>query len=326
MNSSVIRYGILSTASVVPRFVNAMRQTGTGEVLSIASRSIDKAKAAAEEVGIPNSYDDIGAILSDPHIDAVYIPLINRLHYPYMKQALLAGKHVLCEKPFVLHAEEAEELAALAEERKLFLTETVKTPFLPVFQRIKEIIDSGRYGRIRYMDFRQSYTGGSYIGGWNVRKEDGGGVLFGNQAYFFTMAEFLAGDIVSCSGTLSFSDGDADDQAAVTALTETDAVAVLHVSRRVLFDNGLIIYLDGGRIVIPDYWKADKAYIYAEDKQEETLSYPCRYEFVYELSHYNDCIQKGLSFSPVTPVSAAARHVAFTEAILRANDKQPAAE
>lgn len=319
MNSSLIRYGILSTASVVPRFVNAMRMTGTGEVLSIASRSIEKVQAAAEELGIPHYCDDIDKILNDPEIDAVYIPLINSLHYPYMKRALHAGKHVLCEKPFVLHTEEAYELASLAEEKKLFLTETVKTPFLPVFIRIKEIIDSGRYGKIRFMDFRQSYTGGSYVAGWNVRKENGGGVLFGNQAYFFTMAEFLAGNIVSCTGTLTCSEGDTDDQAAVTAVTETGALAVLHVSRRVLLDNGLIIYSDKGRIVIPDYWKADKAYIYEDGKLTDTLSYPCRYEFVYELSHYNECIRKGLSFSLVTPVSAAARHVSFTEDILRAN-------
>ncbi len=320
MNNSKLQYGILSTASIVPRFVNAMRLTESGEIRAIASRTLQKARQAAAELSIPYAYDNIEAILNDPQIDAVYIPLLNRLHYPYAKQALLAGKHVLCEKPFVLHAEEAEELAAIAEEKGLFLTEAVKTPFLPVFAKIREIIAEGKYGAVCYMDFSQSYTSGPYVGGWNIRPEEGGGVLYGNEAYFFTMAEFLAGNVISCSGSLSHKKDEADDQAAVTARMENGALAVLRVSRRVLFKNGLVIHMENGRIEIPNYWKADKAYVYQEDTLVDTLTYPCPYEMVYELKHYNQCIQDGLTFSDVTPVSGTIRHTAFVENIYRQND------
>ena len=311
--NSIIQYGILSTASIVPRFVHGMNLTGTGAVRAIASRSMEKAETAARQLNIPYAHDDYHAILADPEIDAVYIPLPNSLHYPYAKEALLAGKHAICEKPFVLHAEQAEDLMKLAEEKKLFLTEAVKSPHLPVYQKLKELLDEKKYGELRFMEFKQSYTSGPYLEGWNRQKEYGGGVLYGNEAYFFTMAQYLGGRIVSCNGTLSRGKGETEDQFSISARLENNAIAVLDVSVRVLFNNGLVMYLDKARIEVPDYWKADRAYIYEGNTLAETLSYPCQYEFRYELAHYNDCILKGLSFSPVTPVETTVRTIRMVE-------------
>ena len=108
-NRNTVRYGILSTASIVPRFCKGMEQTGNGSVSAISSRDLKKAEQFAANLSIPKAYDDYQSILSDPEIDAVYIPLVNSLHYPYAREALLCGKHVVMEKPFVLHGEEAEE-------------------------------------------------------------------------------------------------------------------------------------------------------------------------------------------------------------------------
>ena len=110
-----IRYGILSTASTVRRFAGAMEETGTGKVTAIASRTQLRAEEAAAALGIPTAYSDYHELLKDPDIDAVYIPVINSLHYAYARDALLAGKHVVMEKPFVLHAEQARELFELEE-------------------------------------------------------------------------------------------------------------------------------------------------------------------------------------------------------------------
>ena len=312
-DNQTVRYGILSTASIVPRFVKGMELCGNGTVDAIASRDIHKAEAAAQELGIKRAYGDYHELLADPYIDAVYIPVINSMHYTYAKDALLKGKHVIVEKPFVLHASEAEELFALAEEKGLFLTEAVKTPHLPLYERITDIIASEELGKIRFMDFRQSYTSGPYIGGWNREEEYGGGVLFGNEAYFFHMAEFLNGPIRSCTGVGSFFDDYAESQCTVTAGFENQAIAVLAVSNNVLFDNGLTIYLDRGRIRIPDYWKADRAEIITEDGELRTLSCPCKYEFRYELHNYNECILNGKPESPLVPHERTVRFIRWCE-------------
>lgn len=312
-----IRYGILSTASIVPRFVHGLNLTGTASVSAIASRSFEKARSMAQLLDIPGYYDDYEKILNHQEIDAIYIPLINSLHYPYARKALEAGKHVIMEKPFVLHERQALELAALAEEKHLFLTEAVKTPFLPVYEKVRKIIEDKTLGEIQFMDFRQSYTSGPYITGWNKDKASGGGVLYGNEAYFFHMAEFLGGKVLSVSGSASYGSGDVEDQCIVNARLENNILACLFVSTKVLFQNGLTIRLDHGRIEIPDYWKANTAYVYRDDQLIETIRCDYEYEFRYELAHYNECIENGLSFSPITPVSNSARYIAYCEELYR---------
>ncbi|MBQ9824786.1 MAG: Gfo/Idh/MocA family oxidoreductase [Solobacterium sp.] len=313
---NIIRFGILSCASIVPRFVKGLELTETAEVTAIASRSFERARRTAAELAIGNFYAGYEELLADAEIDAVYIPLINSLHYPYAKKALEAGKHVIMEKPFVLHREEAEELAALAEKKNLFITEAVKTPFLPVYKEVKKILDEETYGKIQFMEFRQSYTSGPYISGWNKEKEAGGGVLYGNEAYFFHMAEFLAGRIVSCTGSATFGE-EVEDQCVLSAVTENNVMATLFVSTQVLFNNGLIIHLDQGRIEIPDYWKASEAYIYQNNELKEHLSFPHQYELQYELTHYCKCILEGKTGSPVTPVENSARYIEWCEKLYR---------
>ncbi len=317
-----VRYGILSTSSIVPRFVRGLNLTGSGTVIAIASRSSEKAAAMAQLLEIPEYYDDYEKVIQHPGIDAVYIPLINSMHYPYAKKALLAGKHVIVEKPFVLHEREAQELASLAAEKHLFITEAVKTPFLPVYARIRKLIEDKTYGNIRFMEFRQSYTDGPYTQGWNRKKEYGGGVLIANEAYFFHMAEFLGGKVLSAQGCASYSDPDeAEDQCAVMATLEGGILATLCVSQKVLFHNGLTIHLDQARIEIPDYWKAKAAYIYKDDQLIETVKAECEYEFRYELAHYNECIRSQFSFSPITPVTNTARYIGWCEKLYQSFEK-----
>ena len=113
----VYKYGILSTASIVPRFINALRESGRGEVVAIASRSEEKAAEKAKEWNIPKSYGSYEALLADPEVEVVYVAMINSEHYTYTLKALEAGKHVICEKPFTLNHEHARHLFQVAREK-----------------------------------------------------------------------------------------------------------------------------------------------------------------------------------------------------------------
>ncbi|MBR0385342.1 MAG: Gfo/Idh/MocA family oxidoreductase [Erysipelotrichaceae bacterium] len=309
MNKEIIRYGIISTASIAPRFARAMERTDNGRVMAVSSRSLDKAKAFAEEHDIPQFYDDYHKILEDPDIDAVYLPLVNSLHYPFARDALEAGKHVLVEKPFVLYPEQGEQLKELAAEKGLFLTEAIKAPFLPVLKEVKSIIDSGRFGPLYLMTFRQSYVRGRYNSGWNKQKKYGGGVLYGNEAYFMSIAEMMGGKFRHITGSPTYTVHDVEDQCALTAVMENNVLATSTVSTNVLLKNGLTLYLENARIEIPDYWKSREAFIYQNDELMETISIPCDYEMVYELQHYNECIQKGLLSSPVVTLESSIRYI-----------------
>ena len=312
-----VTYGIISPAFIAPRFCAGMQQTANGQVVAVSSRSIEKAEAFARDNGIARFYGDWREMLKDGGVDAVYIPLINSLHYPVALEALKAGKHVVLEKPFVLHGWQGRELLNEAQKRNLFVTEAVKTPYLPVMKELKKMIDDGRFGKLQYMTFRQSYTSGHYGKGWKKQKEYGGGALYANEAYFLTMAEYFGGGITGISGQGSYGVHDVDDQFAVTLKTENNVLAASMMSTNVLFENGMTLYLDKARIEVPDYWKSREAFIYQNNELIEKLEYPCQYEFQYELCHFNECILSGLTQSPVTPVTDSIHRIEMCEELYR---------
>lgn len=125
---------------------NVVRTEGI-RLEAVYSRSQEKGGALANEYGCKKVYTDMDAFLSDEQVNTVYIATPNLLHYEQTKRALLAGKHVICEKPFVTKLSQAEELAALAKEKNLFLVEAAPTTFLPNFQILRRELP--KIGRVR---------------------------------------------------------------------------------------------------------------------------------------------------------------------------------
>lgn len=141
-----MKIGIVGNGGIVLSALNSLRGCGI-PYTALWCRNAEKGKPLCEEYDIENLYTDYDAFLKDDSYDTVYIGLINNLHYQYSKQALLAGKHVICEKPFVTKASQAEELIHLAKEKKLLLVEAAPTTFLPNYAPLKNAI--GRLGQIR---------------------------------------------------------------------------------------------------------------------------------------------------------------------------------
>src|SRR5262245_42757909 len=111
-----LRWGVLGTSNFARnKMIPALQQCPYVEISAIASRSLPKAEAVAQQFGIPKAYGTYRELLSDRDIDVVYNPLPNHLHVPWSIRALEAGKHVLCEKPIGLSAAEAQELLKAAE-------------------------------------------------------------------------------------------------------------------------------------------------------------------------------------------------------------------
>ena len=125
--------------------------SGTDEatVVAVASRDRSRAEAFAREHGIERAHGSYEALLEDPDVDAVYIPLPNSMHVPWSVRALEAGKHVLCEKPMTRRAAEAEEAFAAAERAGRVLEEAFMWRHHPQTQRLRELLDAGVIGQLR---------------------------------------------------------------------------------------------------------------------------------------------------------------------------------
>ncbi|MFN3152413.1 Gfo/Idh/MocA family protein [Bremerella sp.] len=145
---SKVRWGVLSTAKIgTVKVIPGMQKGQFCEVAGIASRSLENAQAAADQLNIPKAYGSYEALLEDPEIDAVYIPLPNHMHVPWAIKAIQAGKHVLCEKPIGLSVEEARHLADVAYQHpNLKVMEAFMYRHHPQWQKAREIVRQGGIG------------------------------------------------------------------------------------------------------------------------------------------------------------------------------------
>src|SRR5437660_7414990 len=133
-----LRWGILGVACINDRILPSFPYARNAELRAIASRSLDKAKAAATAAGIPVAHGSYEALLDDPGIDAVYNPLPNTLHDEWTRKAAERGKHVLCEKPLTPMARECEALVAFCQAKKIKLMDGFMWPHHPRTRQIKE--------------------------------------------------------------------------------------------------------------------------------------------------------------------------------------------
>lgn len=133
--------GILGTGSIARTMAAEFAKVPAFRCEAVCSRQQTTGEALAQQFGIPKVYTDYDAMLADPDIELVYIATPNSLHYAQTKAALLAGKNVLCEKPFVPTVAEADELIALAKEKHLFLFEAITTAHHPNYALAKQYLD-----------------------------------------------------------------------------------------------------------------------------------------------------------------------------------------
>jgi predicted dehydrogenase len=293
-----LRYGIISTASIVPRFLEALRESGTGEAVAIASRSAEKAAAKASEWNIERTYGSYEELVADDGVDVVYVAPINGEHYRCSKMALSHGRHVVSEKPFTLNSVEARELFALAREKGLFIAEAQKAVFLPVMKDVKDLMVSGRLGKVHFMDLTSSCS--SVYNEWLHLAEAGGGALYGNASYSLHLVKFLFDqDITAYSGLCTRGSSSVDEQCVVNLRVGRDLMVVSKISTNVLAVNRAIIFGDLGHIEIADYWKARTAVVHYDTGETVTFEHPCKHELIYEVEHFNNCINEGLLQSPV---------------------------
>ena len=142
-----IKLGTIGSGVIVHSILDNAAKTEGIRLTAVYSRSREKGEALAGEYGASAVYTDLDAFLQGDETNVIYIATPNLLHYEQTKKALLAGKHVICEKPFVTKADQARELADLAREKKLLLVEAAPTTFLPNYQEIKKAME--RIGKIR---------------------------------------------------------------------------------------------------------------------------------------------------------------------------------
>lgn len=188
-----INWGILGCAAIARiRTVPGLLKAENANLYAVASRGREKAEKFASQYPVEKVYDSYEALLQDEKVDAVYIPLPNSLHREWVERAAKAGKHILCEKPLALNEKEAEEMYEICQKEGVLLMEAFAYRHAPLVQKVKEMLDAGSIGKIKYIE---SHLTDVLEDMSNIRmnKKLGGGSFYDMACYNISAISYLLG-------------------------------------------------------------------------------------------------------------------------------------
>lgn len=193
MPTKVLNWGLLSTAHINRSVIPPIKNSERNQLVGVASRRLDKARAYAQEWEIPRSFGSYEALLNDPEIDVVYISLPNSLHAEWAIRAAQAGKHVLCEKPLAVTVNEVDAIREAAVRNGMVVAEAFMYRHHPQTQQVKLLVDEGQIGKLQLI--RGSFT-------FQIAKEAdirlvsklGGGSIWDVGCYPISYTRFLVGE------------------------------------------------------------------------------------------------------------------------------------
>jgi xylose dehydrogenase (NAD/NADP) len=188
--SRPVRLGIIGIGAILARFLPGAERSTAIDLAAVASRDGERARAYAADHDIPKAYDSYDALLADPDVDAVYIPLPNAMHHPWTMRALAAGKHVICEKPYSTTAAEVDEAHDLADANGLVLTEGFMWRHGPHALRFAEELP--RIGELRTIRSTFSFQIGSEED-IRLSRDLAGGSLMDVGTYCVSASRLIAG-------------------------------------------------------------------------------------------------------------------------------------
>ena len=246
-----VRWGIVSTARINRKFIAGARGAVGVAIVAIASRSAESAAAFAREFSIERSHGSYDALLADPEVDAVYVPLPNAMHTEFTIRALRAGKHVLCEKPLSRRVADVEAAYDIADAEGRLLMEGFMYRHHPQTTRLLSLIAEGRIGRVRLIRGAFGFMAGD-PGNVRLQAALDGGALMDVGCYCVSAARLIAGeparvtasqvlggdgvDIVF-AGTMGFADGVLGHFDAGLALAPRDELEVVGEAGSLFLDD-----------------------------------------------------------------------------------------
>lgn len=291
-----ITWGILGCAGIAERaLIPAIHSAGNGLIMGIAARDPRRAREWACKFEIPKSYSHYQALLDDPDINAVYIPLPNHLHREWTCRAVRAGKHVLCEKPMALNSGEVREMKEAAAKAGVLLMEAFMYRFHPQMVKTLALVRSGAVGEVRSVrsTFTFSFKGSSSNYRW--RPEMGGGALYDVGCYPVSATRLVFGtEPVSVFARARFHPRRKVDMT-TTLLLEFPGgrFASLDCGFDSQFQSSLEISGSRGRISLSRAFSAklfDVEILVAEGEKTRAIPIPSTNQYTRMVEHFGACI------------------------------------
>jgi D-xylose 1-dehydrogenase (NADP+, D-xylono-1,5-lactone-forming) len=250
--ASKLRWGILGCARITRRgLIPGIRASASGTLQALGSRDGATAAAWGREFQVPRTYASYQEVVDDPEVDAVYIPLPNELHRPWVEAAADAGKHVLCEKPLALDAAEARGMVAHCAERGVILREAFMWRHQPRTAALRRLVAAEAIGTLRLI--RSSFSFPIAPGDWRLDPARGGGALWDVGCYGVSTARLFAGaEPTACRALARFGATEVDLSLTACLSFESGVLALLDCSFEQPFRCTYELVGSTGVIEVPD--------------------------------------------------------------------------
>ena len=300
-----IRWGILGTGGMAHNFAEALMEVEDAQLIAIASRSQSSAEQFGDQFSIPLRYAGYEKLITGNEVEVVYIATPHSQHKDLSIRCLQAGKAVLCEKPFTLNLQQAQEVISLANEKKLFLMEAMWTRCLPTITKLNELLSQQVIGDVQIM-----LAGGAYMPDFDedyylFNPDLGGGILLDAGVYLVSMASMIFGPPTKILAAGELGKTGVDEHDGVLLTHAKGEIANLYVSHRAkaspdltLLGNKGKIYLHPpvfcpSKITVSEEGKADKVFDFAETGSG----------YRHEIIEVNRCLRQGKIESDLMPLN-----------------------
>lgn len=255
----MLKWGILSTANIgVGDVIPAILRSESSVVEAIASRDLSRAQEVATRFGVPQAFGSYEELLACDDIDAVYIPLITSDHAEWTINAANAGKHVLCEKPIALKADDINAIIVAAGRNKVVVAEAVMITYHPQWLKVRELIATGAIGKLSYVQGAFTYFNDDATNMRN-KPEHGGGALLDIGVYPVAATRFATGkEPVRVMSDIKFDETFGTDIYSSNRLDFGDFELSMYVSTQLALRQSMVFHGDKGWIELTAPFNAGK--------------------------------------------------------------------
>lgn len=268
-----MKIGILGSGSIATLMAKTIAGMEDAECYAVASRDLKKAQKFAKEYGFQKAYGSYEELVKDTEVELIYIATPHSHHFAHAKLCISHKKPVLCEKAFTANAKQAKELLEYAKEQKVFITEAIWTRYMPMRDKIKEVLDSGVIGEPHMLTANLGYRIDEV-----PRMQDpalAGGALLDVGVYTLNFASMIFGDeVADITSTCTYTDTGVDEQNSITLTYKDGKMAVLNSSMKVISDRKGIIQGSKGFMIIENINNFASITVY-NPEYKEVAFYPC---------------------------------------------------
>lgn len=304
MSEKKIKWGIMGPGVISRKFASDLIHSPQAEIVAVASRTKEKSELFAKEFNIPKAYGDYDEFLQDSEIEIIYIGTLHPLHKDAVLKCLKAGKAVLCEKPFAMDAEEAEEMIRTAKENDTFLMEAMWTRYLPPIIQARKWISEGEIGEVKTLTANFSFNVGWKPGSRLLDKKLGGGALMDAGIYPVSFASMIFGSQPEkIMSSAHIGETEVDERFSAMFTYSGDRVAMLNSGVRLNMSNDAFIYGTKGYIHLPNFLFGPSASLHRADQIKIDFNDARKqHGYIFEAEEAMKCLREGKKESAIMPL------------------------